>query len=347
VATKNSINNKTEVLSVTAGDVTLDAGNLNLPTTNSALTEGVIEVNSARFMHSYGTNNVFIGSSSGNGTTTGNGFNVGIGTNAINSLTTGESNVGIGYNALTDLQGGSYNTGLGTQALYKCTSGGSNMCFGVNAAANLTTGSHNVGVGASSLVSLVSGSYNTALGSGAGNALTTSDSDNVLISNPGTAGDNNTIRLGSQGTGNKEQDKCFIAGIYNTTPVGDFDQMVGIDSNGQLGALSSFPITWSEVTGTSQTASVNSGYIANNVALVTVTLPTTAAVGSVVEVVGKGAGKFKVACNAGELIYFGGSVTSSGGDITSDIQYGAVKLVCITADTNWVVSSSSGNFTIA
>jgi hypothetical protein len=47
-------------------------------------------------------------------------------------------------------------------------------------------------------------------------------------------------------------------------------------------------MTWSEVTGTSQTASVASGYITNNAGLVTVTLPGTAAVGDIVEVAGKG-----------------------------------------------------------
>lgn len=107
-------------------------------------------------------------------------------------------------------------------------------------------------------------------------------------------------------------------------------------------------IPWSEITGTSQAAAINTGYVANNVALVTVTLPDTAALGSVVEVVGKGAGKFKIAQNAGETIYFGGSATTTGvgGSLTSDIQYGAIKLVCITADTDWIVASSSGNFVI-
>jgi len=107
-------------------------------------------------------------------------------------------------------------------------------------------------------------------------------------------------------------------------------------------------ISWSEITGTSQAAAVDTGYIANNAGLVTITLPDTAALGSVIEVVGKGAGKFKIAQNAGETIYFGSSSTTTGvgGSLTADIQYGALKMVCITADTDWVVASSSGNFTI-
>jgi acyl-[acyl carrier protein]--UDP-N-acetylglucosamine O-acyltransferase len=47
-------------------------------------------------------------------------------------------------------------------------------------------------------------------------------------------GDNNTIRLGTQGTGSGQQNKAFIAGIYNTTPSGGNDGTVIIDSNGQV-----------------------------------------------------------------------------------------------------------------
>lgn len=107
-------------------------------------------------------------------------------------------------------------------------------------------------------------------------------------------------------------------------------------------------VSWTEVTGTSQSASVDNGYIANNAALVTITLPDTAAVGSVVKVVGKGAGGWKVAQNASETIHFGSSdtTTGTGGYLQSTNQYDAVELVCITANTDWVVISSIGNITV-
>ena len=50
--------------------------------------------------------------------------------------------------------------------------------------------------------------------------------------------------------------------------------------------VSSGGITWNNVSGTTQAAVVNNGYIANNAALVTITLPAIAIVGSVVEVTG-------------------------------------------------------------
>jgi hypothetical protein len=107
-------------------------------------------------------------------------------------------------------------------------------------------------------------------------------------------------------------------------------------------------ITWSEVTGTSQSASVDNGYITNNAGLVTVTIPTTAPVGSVVRVAGKGAGGWKVAQNASEIIHFGNinTTTGTGGSLASVNRYDAVELVCIVADTEWAVISSQGNITV-
>jgi len=107
--------------------------------------------------------------------------------------------------------------------------------------------------------------------------------------------------------------------------------------------------TWSEVTGTSQSAAVNSGYICNNASLVTVTLPTTAAVGDILEVVGKGAGLWRIAQNASEIIHMGNldSTTGVGGYLEATHRRDAVKLVCVVADTEWNVISSVGNITVA
>lgn len=107
-------------------------------------------------------------------------------------------------------------------------------------------------------------------------------------------------------------------------------------------------ITWSEVTGTTQSMAVNCGYIANNASLVTLTLPTTAAVGDVVRVVGKGAGGWRVAQNASEIIHFGNldSTTGTGGYIEFTHLRDAVELVCVVADTEWNLISSVGNLTV-
>ena len=107
-------------------------------------------------------------------------------------------------------------------------------------------------------------------------------------------------------------------------------------------------ITWNEVTGTSQAMLVNNGYITNNAALVTCTLPAVASVGDVIEVSGKGAGGWKIAQNAGQTIYFGDTNTTTGvgGSLASTVDRDAIRLVCVTANNDWNVLSVMGNITV-
>lgn len=106
-------------------------------------------------------------------------------------------------------------------------------------------------------------------------------------------------------------------------------------------------ITWSAIT-TSGTASINTGSITNSGSLITVTLPSTAAVGSVVEVAGLGTGGWKVAQAVSVQINFGSTVTTvgTGGSLASTNQWDAVRLLCVTANTGWSVLSSTGNLTV-
>jgi hypothetical protein len=104
----------------------------------------------------------------------------------------------------------------------------------------------------------------------------------------------------------------------------------------------------SEVTGTSQSMAVNTKYIANNAGLVTLTLPTTAALGDFVAVRGKGAGLFKIAQNSGQTIRMVGSstTTGTGGSLTAIERYDAIIFECITANTEWEVVYNTGTYTI-
>ncbi len=60
---------------------------------------------------------------------------------------------------------------------------------------------------------------------------------------------------------------------------------------------------WQEVTGTTQQALSNRGYIANDTGQVTITLPDKPNVGDVVRVSGAGTGGWKIAQNAGQFIH--------------------------------------------
>lgn len=103
-----------------------------------------------------------------------------------------------------------------------------------------------------------------------------------------------------------------------------------------------------EVTGTTQAMAVQTDYIANNAALVTLTLPSTAALGTEMSVLYKGAGGWKIAQNASQQIRFGTSTTTAGtgGSLASSAAGDVVKIKCITADTLFEVIGSQGNLTV-
>lgn len=131
---------------------------------------------------------------------------------------------------------------------------------------------------------------------------------------------------------------------------------LGIGSNGQaLVVNSGLPawanqttLSWATVTATSQAAAINTGYIINAATLCTVTLPTTAAVGSLLEIVGVGAGGWRLGQGASQQVVFGNisNTSGAGGQLNSTHQRDAIRLVCITADTTWQVISSIGNIDV-
>lgn len=109
-------------------------------------------------------------------------------------------------------------------------------------------------------------------------------------------------------------------------------------------------LTWTVVTGTTQAAAVNNGYIANNAGQVVITLPAVSAVGDIIASTGiNNATGWKIAQNAGNQIFFGTSSTASGtgGSLTSTATRDAVHLVCTSVNANWQVLSAIGNITIA
>lgn len=161
-----------------------------------------------------GAYNTFLGWQAGatNGTGINNSF---FGSQAGYANTTGSSNISIGANA-----GGSDNT-----------NGGGNIFVGVKAGYNNASGGGNTIIGFSAGVSNTSGSYNLFDGYGAGEYNTTG-SNNIYLGNVGIGSENNTIRIGMQGSGLGQQNTTYIAGVYGT-PVSGVP--VYVSPNGQLG----------------------------------------------------------------------------------------------------------------
>lgn len=104
-------------------------------------------------------------------------------------------------------------------------------------------------------------------------------------------------------------------------------------------------LTWVDQATTTVTMAVNTAYIISEASATTLTLPATAAEGSVFGVVGKGAGGWTVAQASGQSIHFGNVTTTSGtgGSLASSNQYDVVWIVCITANTLFSVYGSIGN----
>lgn len=176
-------------LTATTGDVTLSAGNINMPATNAAATEGVYTVNGVQFLSAFGSDNTFVGGS-GNFTLTG----------LANTFVGGDRD-----NILMKSTGGSL------------TTGGGNVGMGVGVLSDITSGTENVAIGFGTGFNLVSGNENLFLGTDAGSLYTTSESNNVLLANNGEMGDQNVMRLGDQGSGAGQVNTCFIAGIQSVT----------------------------------------------------------------------------------------------------------------------------------
>ena len=205
--------------------------------------------------------NLFLGVGAGNLAKTGSSYNM-----------TGYGNVGIGSNTLGALTSGNYNTGVGAFVLNTVKTGNYNTGFGRESSKNVC-GNDNTGYGKSSLVQgavpsagLVCGDNNSAFGSGAlaqlgfsgvGDNLGGIGSDNIAVGfhagyniragsqnivigsvGPASAGsESNTIRIGTLSSGSAPnitgQNKTYIAGITGVAVSGG--SAVYVDSSGQLG----------------------------------------------------------------------------------------------------------------
>lgn len=160
--------------------------------------------------------NMMFGKSSGNLAGIPGHDNVGLGCSVLTAISTGIGNCGVGNAAL-----------LSTSTASESTAVGSFAGMTVNAQGNTIVGWH-------AGDQLTTGKFNVLLGRTAGTNLTGSESSNVIIQNVGTIGDNHTVRIGEQGTGDTQQNLCFIAGITGATVVGS---AVLCDASGQLGTV--------------------------------------------------------------------------------------------------------------
>jgi hypothetical protein len=121
-------------------------------------------------------------------------------------------------------------------------------------------------------------------------------------------------------------------------------------------------LNWQTMSGTSQQAQPNSGYIITNAAQATITLPATPAVGDIVRVSGVGAGGWIMAQNAGQSVLIGNSAalfvgiawiprdsnrhwrgvatSTNGTKLVACVSYGQIY-TSTDSGTNWIPRDSS------
>lgn len=129
----------------------------------------------------------------------------------------------------------------------------------------------------------------------------------------------------------------LVAGnnITLTTSAGG-NETITIASDGTL--------VWNEVTANT-TMVVNNGYITNSVSRIDLTLPATAVVGSVIQIVGKGTGGWRVVQAASQQVIMGNVSGATGVDGVVDSTHArdCISMVCVTANNIWQVHDSIGN----
>lgn len=294
---------------------------------------------------------------------------VGIGQGAMNQLDTGTFNVAVGSRALQGASGGltnvSNNTVVGDLAMNGVTSseqrnvvvGGSalNTAAGGNTArvksvaigyaslGSLSDGANNTAVGAVTAFTLSTGEDNIIIGNLSADNYSAAESSNIIIGNTAVSGESNVMRLGTQGSSAGQQNKTHIVGIYNTSTNTTPREALVVDSNHQFGTNTN--LIGDYQTDSGSTMSVGQGYIANNGSnTATFTLPSSPAVGDVVQVVGRDSGGWQINQNSGDTIYQGSSFTSpgSGGNLASSNQWTSVKLMHV-GSGDWLIIANDGS----
>jgi Chaperone of endosialidase len=201
-------------------------GSLRLPET-TASTNGIIWIGANSFIHTFGTDNTFVGENAGNLVMSGNS-NSAMGLNALNSNTTGSSNSVMGRYVLYANTTGSSNSAIGVYALRYNTTGSSNLAMGPYALYSNATGSSNAAIGVQALRFNSTGSNNAALGASAGYNNQTGEGN---------------VFLGKQaGYNEMGSDRLYIDNSNTSTPLiyGEFDNDI-LAINGSVGIGTSQP----------------------------------------------------------------------------------------------------------
>jgi len=185
----------------------------------------------------------------------------------------------------------------------------------------------------------VNGTQITGLSTGSGGSFTggtvsgATNFTNGLTANTISATTYENVNAVTGGTYNS------VAGVITLSGTGN------VNGNTITGfSTGSGGLTWQFAT-TSITASTNNGYITTGTT--SIALPTTATLGSTIEVVSTSSNLFTITQNTNQFIRFGIiTTTPTSGTLISQNIGDSIRLVCTSADTVFTVVSAVGNITI-
>ena len=328
---------------------------------------------------------------SGSGTTltfnvTDSNDNTFIGFQSGSSSSGSTNNTALGYqslSAVTAALGG--NVAIGWRALQHTNTGVNNTALGLSAGETITSAQSNVAIGRGSLGNALSGYGNVCIGQSAGSAYTGSEGSNIIIGTDltGTLGESHVIRIGQSGSGDAQQNKCFIAGINGVTPGATYQVAVN-DTNGQFGTIAQTngelligstganPVASTLSAGTgisisngagsitisstgssmawtdkniSFSAASGNGYFVTGTAAGT--LPASPSQGDVISFIVDTTNILTVTANTGQFIRIGSAISSSAGTAANNARGDSLTLVYRSSDTTWCARDVIGTWTTA
>jgi hypothetical protein len=122
-------------------------------------------------------------------------YNTGVGIQALDAITDGNSNVGVGYNALTATTVGLDNVGIGSSALFSMVGGQKNIGIGTDAL-RLATSNQNIGIGHAAGNGITSGTANILIGYNT-DADANNGTNQIVIGDSATCLGDNKVVIGN------------------------------------------------------------------------------------------------------------------------------------------------------